>query len=59
MPIRCVERPRAEEQVARIHQRCIKRFDLLLVPRRTGVALESQFPAGEQRTETGQAREGW
>ena len=58
MPIGCVERPRAEEQVARVHQRCVERFDLLLVPRRTGVALESDLPAGEERAETGQGGEG-
>lgn len=58
MPVRRIERSGAEEQVARVHQRRVERFNLLLIPSRARVALERHLPASEERAEPGEGREG-
>ncbi len=58
MPVGGIEGPRAEQQIARIHQGGIERFDLRLVPRGVRVALEGAFPAAEEGAEAGEGGEG-
>lgn len=58
MSVGRVEGARAEEQVARIHQGGIERFDLGLVARCAGGAFEGDFPAREEGAETGEGGEG-